>query len=81
MSHGLLITPRSLFSHRNTVAAKPTSRRAFVLRELSPLIEATLSRKEEDETIRRLSVEDAQIFVDAIDEVRTSFAHCHEPRD
>ena len=71
MSYGLLIDPRSLFPHCNTIESRHIDRRAFVLRELSPLIEATLPRKDEDEMIRRLSVEDAQIIVDAMDEVRT----------
>ena len=57
------------------------NRREFVLRELSPLLEATLSRKDEDETIRRLPLEDAQILVDMIDEVRTGFSYHYELRN
>ena len=81
MPLGLFITPQSLFPYSIVVASRSTNRREFVLRELSPLLEATLSKKDEDETIRRLPLEDARILVDAIDEVRTNFPCRYELRN
>ena len=50
-------------------------RRAFAPHELPYLIEAISSRNDAGDTIRSLLVDDAQIFVDVLDEARPTFAH------
>ena len=50
-------------------------RRAFTLHELPSLVEAIFSNNNASETIRSLLGDDAQTFVDVIDEVRPTSAH------
>ena len=45
------------------------------MHEFPSLVEAILSEKDVDEKIHCLPVEDAQMLVDVIDEVRFTFAH------
>jgi hypothetical protein len=49
--------------------------RAFALHELPSLVEATFSSNDAGDTIRSLVGEDAQTFVDVIDEARSASAH------
>jgi hypothetical protein len=58
------------FLNFNTPACKRLIRRAFTLRELPSLIGAILSSKDENDTVRCLHGDDAQAFIDVIDEVR-----------
>ena len=51
-------------------------RRAFTLRELPSLVEAIFSGKDESGIVRCLHGDDAQLFIDVIDEVRSTF-HLH----
>ena len=64
-----------LVSQLNTVACERLIRRTFSPHELPSLIEDILSGKTEDEILRRLPVDDAQVFVYVIDEVRTIFTY------
>jgi len=48
-------------------------KRAFTPHELPSLIEATLSSEDEGDAIRRLLGDDAQAFIDVIDEVRSIY--------
>ena len=50
-------------------------RRSFAPHELPSLIEAIFSSKDEDNAIRRLLKDDAQTFIDVMDEARSAFAH------
>ena len=50
-------------------------RRAFALHELSSLIEAILSSQDEGDTIVHLLGDDAQAFVDVMDEARSTSAY------
>ena len=54
-------------------------RPAFALHELPSLIEVIFSSKDEGDTICRLLGDDAQAFVDVIDEARSTSAYHHEP--
>ena len=49
-------------------------RNAFSPSELPALIDAILLNKEEGQRIRLLSVDDAQVFIDAVDKVHFTFA-------
>jgi hypothetical protein len=68
---GTLIVPRS-FLDFNASACERLIRRAFTLDELPPLIEAVVSSENEDDAIRCLLRDDAQTFVDVIDEARSA---------
>ena len=50
-------------------------RREFASHELPSLIEIIFSSKDEGNTIRCLLRNDAQSFIDAMNEVRSAFAH------
>jgi len=52
------------------------AKRAFALHELPSLIEVIFSSEDEGSMIRRLLGDDAQAFVDVIDEVWFIFSHC-----
>ena len=54
-------------------------RRAFALDELPSLIEVIFSSEDESDTIRRLLGDDAQAFVDVIDEACSTSARSREP--
>ena len=53
-------------------------KRAFAPDELRSLVEAILSSTDEDELVRSLRGDDAQAFIDVMDEVRSSLAHHRE---
>jgi len=53
-------------------------RREFTPHELPSLIEAILSSNDDDEKIRCLPGDDAQTFVDVIDEARSTFTRYHK---
>ena len=66
-------TPIPLFPNHHTAACRRLIRLAYAPLERIPLIEAILSSKVEEEVIRSLTLPDAQIFVDAINEARLHF--------
>ena len=66
-----------LFLNRTILACRILIRRAFTPNERSSLIEAILSSEDEEEAIRNLSLEDAQTFVDTINEARCTFHRHH----
>ena len=70
--------PNSSFSASNTTAYGRLVRREFTPHELPSLIEAILSSNDDGEMIRCLSGDDAQIFVDVIDEARSTFTRYHK---
>ena len=53
----------------NIPACHRLIKRAFILCELSPLIEAVFSSKDEGDLVRCLRGEDAQTFIDVLYEV------------
>ena len=55
-------------------------RRAFDPYELPPLVEAVFSSKGEREIVRSLSGDNAQTFVDVIDEARSTFGRHRDTR-
>ena len=61
----------------NTPVCGRLIRRAFALHEFPFLIKAIFSSKNEGDAIRHLLEDDAQIFVNVIDEVRSKLVH-HE---
>ena len=71
----ILIPPPTIPFQLNIVAHERLIRRAFTMHEFPSLVEAILSEKDVDEKIHCLPVEDAQMLVDVIDEVRFTFAH------
>lgn len=73
--HGTLIVQSFLL-----LACERLVARTFAPHELPSLIEAILSSKEGGGTIGRLRGDDAQTFVDVIDEARSTFVHRHESR-
>ena len=60
------------FSGFNIPASSRLVRRAFAPHELPSLIDVIVSSQDESDTIRRLLRDDAQAFVDVIDEVRST---------
>jgi len=58
----------------NTPACQRLIKRAFTLLELPSLIETVFSSTGADDMIRRLCVDDAQTFVDVMDEVRSTLS-------
>jgi len=62
-----------MFLNFNTPACGRLIRRAFAPHELPSLIEVIFSGKGEGDAIRCLPGDDAQIFVDVIDEVRPTY--------
>ena len=81
-SCGTLIAPPNSFFHLNSnrSAFGLLIGRAFDPRELPLLVEAIFSNKDERDTIRRLRGDDAQIFIDLMDEARSAFAHHRDAR-
>ena len=76
----VILRSRSLvipFLNRTILACRILIRRAFTPNERSSLIEAILSSEDEEEAIRNLSLEDAQTFVDTINEARCTFHRHH----
>ena len=69
-SSGAPIPPRSLSLNCNTSACRRLIRFASAPHERIPLIEAILSSQDEEEVIRGLPLQDAQVFIDAINEAR-----------
>ena len=71
----MLIAPQFfLLSNLNIPACECVIGRAFVPHELPSLIEAIYSSKDEGNIIRCLPRDDAQTFIDVMDEVRSAFA-------
>ena len=67
---GILIATRSVpLLNFTTPACKRLASRAFVLCELSSLIEALFSSELERNAVRSLRGDDAQTFIDVLDEV------------
>ena len=66
--HGVLLT--FYFLNFNVPACGRLVRRAFALHELPSLIEMIFSSQDESDTIRRLLGDDAQAFVDLMDQAR-----------
>jgi len=62
----------------NITACECLVRRKFAPHELPSLIEAILSSNDGDEMIRCLPRDDAQTFVDVIDEARSTFTRYRE---
>ena len=68
------LIPGSIFIlNSNTSACARLIRRTFDPHELPTLIEAVLSGKDDGDTVRRLLRDDAQTFIDVIDEVRVHY--------
>ena len=65
----MLIAPW-FFTGFNPPALRRLIRRDFVLRELPSLIEDIFSCQEVHDAIRRLPTDDAQAFIDVMDEAR-----------
>lgn len=74
----LNVPPLTPLSKLNTTACGRLLRRAFDPPELPSLIEEIFSSKDGGNTIRCLHGDDAQTFVDVIDEVRFPPAHRRE---
>ena len=71
----MLIAPQFfLLSNLNTPACGRVIGRAFAPHELPSLIEAIFSSKNEGTMISCLPRDDAQTFIDVMDEVRSAFA-------
>ena len=66
------------FSTSKIVACKRLFKREFTPHEFPSLIEAIFSSNDEGEVIRSLPEEDAQAFIDAIDEARFTFSRYYE---
>ena len=76
----MLIAPRSTSLNLNAPAFRFLLRRAFSPHELPLLIHVIFPTADEDDIIRCLSNEDdAQTFIDVIDEARPRFPHHREP--
>ena len=65
----------------NTTACSRLIRGNFTQRELPSLIDAILSSKDEGDTVHCLPGEDAQIFIDVINEARSIPARCRKSFD
>lgn len=77
--HGILIAPRFIFLNFNAPAFGFLIRRAFNQHELPLLIHVIFSSKDEGDIIRCLSSgDDAQTFIDVIDEARWTFYGHHK---
>jgi len=72
------LLPDPFFSTSNVTAYGRLVRREFAPHELPSLIEAILSNNDDGEMIRCLPGDDAQSFVDVIDEARSTFTRYHE---
>ena len=78
ISYGILIDPDSFFLNLDAPACGHLIRREFAPHALPSLIEAIFTSKDVDDTIRSLLRDDAQTFVDVIDEARSTFAYRRE---
>jgi len=67
-----LLSDHPFFLNPNAPACERLIRRAFALHELPSLIEAISSGEDESDTIRCLRGDDAQTFIDVIDEARST---------
>ena len=81
ISYRILIAPRFLFPDFKVTACSRLIRREFAPHELPSLIDAILSSKEEVDTVRCLSRDDAKIFINLANEARSIPAHCRESVD
>lgn len=73
--YSILIAPHTfLFLNPNTLACRRLIRRAFTPHEFPSLIEAIFSSKDEDDAISCLLGDDAQTFIDVIDEARPTLS-------
>lgn len=72
--HVTLIVPWFFFLNFDTLACERLIERAFAPEELRSLIEVVLSSGDEGDLVRRLRGDDAQNFINMIDEVRSPFA-------
>ena len=70
--------PDPSLSTSNITACERLIKREFAPHELPSLIEAILSSNDEGEMIRCLPGDDAQTFIDVIDEARSTFSRYHE---
>jgi hypothetical protein len=59
----------------NILACRRLIRREFALHELSPLIETIFSSGDAGDMIDSLLGDDAQAFIDVVDEVRSTLTH------
>ena len=75
-----LTFPGSLLLNFNTPACWRLSKRAFTPDELLPLIETIFSSTDEGDLVRCLRGDDAQTFIDVIDEARSPLTCLHEIR-
>ena len=73
-----LIAPDSSLTTPNVAACGRLVRREFVPHELPSLINTILSSHDKDEMIRCLPGDDAQTFIDVMDEARSTFTHYRE---
>ena len=69
----LIPPPHFYFSTSNVAACGRLVKREFAPHELPSLIEAIFSSNDGDEMIRCLPRDDAQTFIDVIDEARSTF--------
>jgi len=76
-----LIAPQFLLVDLNTPACRRVIRRTFATHELPSLIEAIFSSKDENNMIRCLLRDDAQTFIDVMNEVRPAFSHLSNEND
>ena len=72
------LLPDSSFSTSNTAACERLVKREFAPHELPSPIEAIFWNNGDSEMIRCLPRDDAKIFVDVIDEARSTFTRYHE---
>jgi hypothetical protein len=74
----MMVVPDSLpFLNFDTPACRRLIRHAFAPHELPSLVEAIFSSKDESGIVRCLNGDDAQIFIDVIDEVRSALPPYH----
>ena len=79
MIHQLFHNSSLFLTLTHTVLAlKRLIERAFVLSELPLLIEAIFSNEDESDTVSSLRGDDAQTFIDVIDEVLLTLFPHHE---
>ena len=73
--YGVLITDYSCFLNFNGLVSRALAKRAFAPHGLPSLIEVIFSSNDEAYTIHRLLGDDAQAFIDVIDEARLTYTH------
>lgn len=69
-----LITPQFTVLNLDTTACQRLIRRTFSLHELPSLLKVIFASKDEIDMVLLLRGDDAQAFVDVVDEVRFTFA-------